>query len=176
MSAASRFIFSILLIGITLLSSTAVFGHGGSYKPVMGSGGEYFIYMSSVPVTPTAGTKVSMLFFLVDGRTNEPIQEDIKIWIEILGREDQRKVFPSQEFLAQGGAFEFEFTYPEAGFYEIYTRFEGANEPGKIYESEDFLVDVQPVKQQERTSLFIGFITVAFLFGGVSGFLLRRLR
>lgn len=148
------------------------FANGGNIRI---AGGKYLVNISSAPVTPVVGEKVAMLISFADIAKNELLKQNIRVWIEIRLKAMEEVVFPQQEFLAENGVLEFQFIYPAAGLHELFVRFEKPDEPGKRYETEDFLIDVQPAQsagEQRGTlfpwlalSLFGGGLFIGFLFG-----------
>lgn len=168
----TSFFFLIALLTIFLASGYAS-ANGGNIRIAQG---KYLVNISSSPVTPVAGEKVAMLISFADIAKNELLAQDIRVWIEIRLKATEEVIFSQQEFLAQGGVLEFTFTYPEAGLQELFVRFEKPDEPGKIYETEDFLVDVQESRTSEKNGVSYGLILVpiAFGLGILAGFLRRR--
>lgn len=143
-----------------------VLANGGNIRLAEG---KYLVNISSAPVTPVAGQKTSMLIAFADVATNAPLTQPITAWIEIRKKLSQENVFPSTEYPVKGGILEFAFTYPNPGLYELFVRFEKSDEPGKIYESEDFLMDVQPPKRNANpmnTFLLAGLAGCAGFFLG----------
>jgi len=144
------------------------FANGGNIRIAEG---KYLVNISSSPVTPIAGKKVAMLISFADVQKNELIAQDIRVWIEIRNKATQKVLFPPTEFLAERGVLEFSFTYPEAGLHELFIRFEKPDEPGKVYESEDFLVDVQESTASNNRGIGFHFVFGALLTGCILGWL-----
>lgn len=132
--------------------------------------GKYLVNISSAPVTPVAGEKVAMLISFGDVATNELLHQNLRVWLEIRTKATEEIVFPKQEFTAEGGVLEFSFTYPKPSLHELFVRFEKPDEPRKIYESEDFLVDVQEPRGKSETprTFLVGMASL------IAGFLLGR--
>lgn len=166
------FILGVILAW-SLIFSASVFANGGDIRIAEG---KYLVNISSSPVTPVAGQKVAMLISFGDVVTNELLVQDLHVWIEIRLKVTEEVIFPQQEFRAERGVLEFPFIYLKPGLHELFVRFEKPDEPGKIYESEDFLVDVQESRIREKNGVSYGLILVpiAFGLGMLAGFLRRR--
>jgi hypothetical protein len=158
-----------LFLSLTPIASS----NGGNIRLAEG---KYLVNISSSPVTPVAGEKTAMLISFADIATNKPLSQPLRASIEIRKKVNQEVVFPSTEYPVEGGILEFSFTYPEPQLYELFVRFEKSDEPGKIYEPEDFLVDVQaPQTSGGNRSAPMGmFVPLAFLLGIALGALMKR--
>lgn len=165
--------FLFILLFASFLASGYASANGGNIRIAEG---KYIVNISSSPVTPVSGEKVEMLISFADVQKNELLPQDLRVWIEIRLKSTEEIIFPEQEFRAERGILDFDFTYPKTVLHEFFVRFEKPDEPGKIYETEDFLVDVQPPRASDtseagdRNPLFIGLF--GFFIGLIFGFAL----
>lgn len=165
---------NVIISGILsfVLFGSFVFANGGNIRLAEG---RYLVNISSSPVTPVAGEKVEMLVSFASIEDNTLLREDLRTWVEIRRKVNDEVIFPEKEFRAERGVLDFDFTYPESGLYELFVRFEKPDEPGKIYETEDFLVDVQSQRIQSRgTTLFPMYLVVSSLVSLLAGWFLGR--
>lgn len=157
-----------------LVSIPAVsFANGGDQRVV---DGKYFINFSRAPFTPRVGVKTSMLISFVDIQKNKLIAEDMIIKIRIaklggIGSSKREFLFEQNNIKVQGGILEFSYTFMEAGFSEVFIDFSLASNPQKIYESPDFLLDVQNQESAQNANRFLINFMLISITGAVSGFL-----
>ncbi|MBI3627678.1 MAG: hypothetical protein HY220_02975 [Candidatus Sungbacteria bacterium] len=150
--------------------------NGGDQRVV---DGKYLINLSRAPFTPRAGEKTSMLISFVDLESNKLISEDMVIKIRIaklggVGSAKREFLFEQSNIKAQGGVLEFPYTFTETGLTEVFIDFSLASNPQKIYESPDFLLDVQSKESPQSINRFvISFIlmsTIGIVLGFIFGF------
>lgn len=156
-----------LLFLVSILTLRGVSANGGNIRLAEG---KYLVNISSAPVTPVAGENVAMLISFADIKKNELLNQNIRVWLEIRLKATEEVIFPEQEYRAEGGVLEFNFVYPHAGLHELFVRFEKPDEPGKIYITEDFLVDAQPAPERKTARPGWPVIILAALAGIGIGF------
>ena len=167
-------ILTALLLFVLLLPSLAS-ANGGDQRIVEGT---YLINLSRSPFTPRVGEKTAMLISFVDLETNKLVSEDLVIKIRIaklggVGSAKKEFLFEKKDILVQGEVLEFPYTFGNTGLHEIFIDFALGSNPQKIYESPDFLMDVQNKEPQLNINRFIiGFmlssivgIALGFMFG-----------
>lgn len=165
------FISFFLLLAL-FFAPFLVFANGGNIRLAEG---RYLVNISSSPVTPVAGEETQMLISFASIQDNTLLGEDLRTWIEIRRKVNDEVIFPEKEFRADRGVLDFDFTYPKSGLYELFVRFEKPDELGKIYETEDFLVDVQNPRPQAEVKMFSPVIFVVSSFISLlSGWFLGR--
>lgn len=166
---------------IAVVSGRVVLANGGDVRIAEG---RYVVNISKTPLTPVAGKLQKMLISFGDLVEDALVDQDIRVWIEIRKSGVRDALFPKQEFIAAGGVLNFSFTYPTAGLHELFVTFEKPDEPGKIYEPEDFLIDVQEprvermpqpaVRTGSITALMISLSALFFVGGFILGRYTRR--
>lgn len=137
---------------------------------------KYLINLSRSPFTPRVGEKASMLISFVDLQKNKLISEDmiVKIRIAKLGSVGSAKrefLFEQSDIKVQGGVLEFPYTFTETGLNEVFIDFSLASNPQKIYESPDFLLDVQNKENTQSINRFVISFMLISTVGIVLGFM-----
>lgn len=172
MKKNNAFVILLLFLAAAYLVPTFTFANGGDQRVVEN---KYLINLSRAPFTPRVGEKTAMLISFVDLRTDKLISEDInaKISIAKLGGSGLTKrefLFEKKDILVRGGVLEFPYTFDGTGLHEIFIDFALYSNPQKIYESPDFLMDVQSKESQLNVNRFmIGFI-LSTIAGVIFGF------
>ncbi|MBI3274341.1 MAG: hypothetical protein HYZ69_04315 [Candidatus Colwellbacteria bacterium] len=161
--------FFLLIFLLPALASA----NGGDQRVVEG---KYLINLARSPFTPRAGERTAMLISFVDLATNKLIAEDlvVKIRIAKLGGISSAKrefLFEKKDILVQGGVLEFPYTFGNTGLHEIFMDFALASNPQKIYESPDFLMDVQDKESKFSISRFIIDFMLSIIVGIALGFM-----
>lgn len=110
-----------------------------------------------------------MLISFADIQQGRLIKEDIIASIRVarLGEVESGKrlfIFEKKDIPVSGGVLEFPYTFADEGLHEIFIDFAFAGHPEKIYETPDFLLDVQPARAEGNTPLIF--------LAGATGFLL----
>lgn len=167
-------ILTALLLFVLLLPSLAS-ANGGDQRVVES---KYLINLARSPFTPRVGEKTAMLISFVDLKTNKLISEDLVAKIRIaklggIGSAKREFLLEKIDILVRGGVLEFPYTFGDIGLHEIFLDFVLSSDPQKIYESPDFLMDVQNKESQLNMNRFIiGFmlssvvgIALGFMFG-----------
>lgn len=169
---------AIILAGLLVLPGFAV-ANGGDQRVVEG---RYLINLSRAPFTPRAGERISTLISFVDLKKNKLISEDLLVKIRIAklggaGTEKRTFLFERASIEVKGGVLEFPYTFNERGLHEVFIDFAFARDPKNIFESPDFLLDVQEQKTASASprSIFIG-TGAGVLAGGLLGWFLRSKR
>ncbi|MBI3305048.1 hypothetical protein HYZ80_01830 [Candidatus Parcubacteria bacterium] len=160
----------LLLIFISPALTSA---NGGDQRVVEG---KYLINLARSPFTPRVGDKTAMLISFVDLETNKLISEDLiaKIRIAKLGGIDSAKrefLFEKSDILVRGGVSEFPYTFEDAGLHEIFIDFALGSNSQKIYESPDFLMDVQGKAPPLNINRFIIGFMLSSVVGTALGFI-----
>lgn len=160
------------LLLLILFSPVLTLANGGDQRVVEG---KYLINLARSPFTPRAREKTAILISFVDLRTNKLISEDITAKIRIaklgeIGSAKREFLFEQKDILVQGGVLEFSYTFENAGLHEIFIDFALGSNPQKIYESPDFLMDVQSKKSQLNINRFIIGFMLSSVVGVIFGF------
>lgn len=151
-----------LVILLAVFIPYLVFANGGDQRIVEG---KYLINLARSPFTPKAGEPVSMLISFARTQTNLLVSEDLtaKIRIAKLGAGKRIFLFEKNNIKVEGGVLEFPYTFAETGLHEVFIDFVLVSEPKKVYESPDFLLDIQePIKAEKQAT---GKIYLAFILG-----------
>lgn len=176
----SKILFVVLTI--SALIPHLIFANGGDQRIVEG---KYYINLSRAPFTPRVGDRVQMLASFVDLKTNKLVAEDLTAKIRIarlggIGSAKREFLFEKSDILVRGGVLEFPYTFEDAGLHEVFIDFVLGLNAEKIYESPDFLIDVQGKEPQVSMGRFItGFMlisAVGVILGFVFGLWLGRRR
>lgn len=167
----------IILLLIFALIPAVSLANGGDQRIV--EGGNYFINLSRAPFTPRAGEKIAMLISIASRETGRPVKDDLILRIRVakLGGTDGKRefLFEQKEILVKGGIFEFSYTFADPGLHEIFFDFLFLNNQDKVYESPDFLLDIQKPEIPERNRLlFLIVIFSALIGGGMVGWVVGR--
>lgn len=145
----------ILIFTITYASLT--YANGGNQKYVEG----YLVQMSSLPISPFAGEKMSMLISFAN--TSSDLLSNLEGNIRI--NQNDRTIFKSN-FTAPSGTAKSEYTFNEPGYYDMIVDFKFANE-SRVYMSDHFLIEVKPAIPWHIAVI----AAITFLFGVVAGFI-----
>ena len=160
-----KVLIALLLFVLLLPSLTSA--NGGDQRVVES---KYLINLARSPFTPRIGDKIAMLISFVDLETDKLISEDLiaKIRIAKLGGSGSAKrefLFEKSDILVRGGVLEFPYTFKDTGLHEIFIDFALGSNSQKIYESPDFLMDVQGKTPQLNINRFI----IGFMLSGIVG-------
>ncbi len=173
-------IFAIAVHVIAFITPASA--NGGDQRVVEG---KYLVNLSRSPFTPKVGEKTAMLISFVDLGTNKLVAEDLVVKIRIaklggIGSAKREFLFEKNDILVQGGVLEFPYTFGNTGLHEIFMDFVIGSNPQRIYESPDFLMDVQNKESQLNINRsIIGFMLsniVGIVLGFVFGFLVAQRR
>lgn len=172
MDISTKILTAFLLL--IFLSPSLTSANGGDQRVVEG---KYLINLARSPFTPKVGEKTAMLISFVDLETNKLISEDlvVKIRIAKLGGTGSTKrefLFEKSDILVRGGVLEFPYTFGYTGLHEIFIDFVLGSNPQKIYESPDFLMDVQNKEPQLNINRFIIGSMLSSILGVALGFVL----
>jgi len=172
METISKQLLIILTTAVIFLPAIS-FANGGDQRVL---GNEYLINLARSPFTPTAGIKTAMTVSFVDLKTGRLIQEDILATIRIgEGRGSKTFIHEEKNLIVTGGILEWSYIFAEPGIHEIFFNFAFVSNLQKIYESPDFLLDVQksevPVK--DSPSILIGIVSA--LIGCIIGVVIGAL-
>ena len=164
-------ILTASLLFVLLLPSLAS-ANGGDQRVVEG---KYLINLARSPFTPKVGEKTAMLISFVDLEASKLISENliVKIRIAKLGGTGSAKrefLFEKSDILVRGGVLEFPYTFGNAGLHEIFIDFVFGSNQQKIYESPDFLMDVQNKEPQLNINRFIIGFMLSSILGVALGF------
>ncbi|MBI3443003.1 MAG: hypothetical protein HY007_04510 [Candidatus Sungbacteria bacterium] len=174
MDFSTKILTAFLLL--IFLSPALISANGGDQRVVEG---KYLINLARSPFTPRVGERTAMLISFVDLEINKLISEDLVVKIRIaklggIGSAKREFLFEKSDILVQGGVLEFPYTFEDAGLHEIFIGFALGSNSQKIYESPDFLMDVQgKVAQLNINRFIIGFMLssiVGVILGFVFGF------
>lgn len=170
MDISTKILTAFLLF--IFLSPSLTSANGGDQRVVEG---KYLINLARSPFTPKVGEKTAMLISFVDLETNKLISEDlvVKIRIAKLGGTGSAKrefLFEKSDILVRGGVLEFPYTFGDTGLHEIFMDFVLGSNPQKIYESPDFLMDVQNKEPQLNINRFIIGFMLSSILGVALGF------
>lgn len=168
MDISTKILTTFLLL--IFLSPSLTSANGGDQRVVEG---KYLINLSRSPFTPIVGETTAMLISFVDTKTNKLISKDLLVKISIaklgeIGSAKREFLFEKSDILVQGGVLEFSHTFKNAGLHEIFIDFALGSNPQKIYESLDFLMDVQNKEPQLNINRF----KIMFMLSGVLGVVL----
>jgi hypothetical protein len=174
---SKNFLFALGILG--LLSPYTLFANGGDQRVV---DGRYFINLSRAPFTPRVGVKTAMLPSFFDIEKNKLVAEDLLVKVRIYrfgdsGEEKRVPLFEKKDILVKGGVLEgLSYTFVKPGLHEIFFDFAFAENPKKIYEVPDFLLDVQePEALKKDTALVIVLTTIiSVIIGGAIGWMIGR--
>lgn len=169
-------LLKLFLLIFILFPSGAVFANGGDQRVVEG---EYLINLSRAPFTPRVEEKTSFLVSFVDIEKNKLIQEDLVANIRIaklggIGVAKRTFVFEQENFRVEDGVLEFSYTFENPGLHEIFIDFAFALDSERVYESPDFLLDIQEQAQSEKPDRFLfistmmGLTILGFLLGWIT--------
>lgn len=172
MALAIKIVTALLLL--VLLSPALTSANGGDQRVVEGT---YLVNLSRAPFTPRVGEKTAMLISFVDLETNKLISEDLIAKIRIaklggIGSAQREFLFEKSGIVVRGGVLEFPYTFEDIGLHEIFIDFAFGSNPQKIYESPDFLMDVQSKEPQLHIRRFIIGFMVSSIGGVIFGFVL----
>ena len=164
---------TIALFAILIAAPVISLANGGDQRVVEGT---YLINLARSPFTPRVGEKTAMLISFVDLETNKLVSEDLVVKIRIaklggIGSAKREFLFEKKDILVQGGVLEFPYTFGDTGLHEIFMDFVLASNPQKIYESPDFLMDVQGKESQLNISRFIIGFVLSSIVGVIFGFI-----
>ena len=165
MVSSPKILTTLLLFA--LLSPSLTSANGGDQRVVEGT---YLINLSRAPFTPRVGEKTAMLISFVNLRTNKLVPKDLIMKIRIaklggIGSAKREFLFEKNDILVRGGVLEFPYIFADIGLHEIFIDFVLGSNPQKIYESPDFLMDVQGKASQ----LNINRLVVGFILSGILG-------
>jgi len=163
---------TMVLVAIMTVLPVISLANGGDQRVVEG---KYVINLSRSPFTPRVGEKTAMLISFVDLKTNKLVSEDIVVKIRIaklggIGSAKREFLFEKKDMLVQGGVLEFPYTFGNTGLHEIFIDFALGSNPQKIYESPDFLMDVQGKESRLGTDRFIISLMLSSIVGVILGF------
>lgn len=115
---------------VLIVGSGVVLAHG---EPQQTVDGKYRITMTII----AEGNETRMRFFFDDisGGRIQSVNFTVKI-----KEEDGLFIHESSVLHASEGIGDFVYTFPKAGFYEIFLSFEKFDEPGKVYTPEDWRI------------------------------------
>lgn len=172
------FFLSVLLVvasGTVLVSRVS--GNGGVQKVVEG---KYIVHLSSSPIAPFVGEKISMLISFTD-LENNLLKEEIGVDVILAKKGAEKGDQPAlalRGLRSTGGVFSsgilsLEHSFLQPGLYELFVKFHFLSKPEKIYEPEDFLIEVREPRmiQQGLASwwlFLLGATVVGFLLGFVA--------
>lgn len=165
MTLIKNFLIAIFLL--ILFSPVLTLANGGDQRIVAG---KYLINLARSPFTPRIGEKTAMLISFVDLQKNKLISEDMVVKIRIaklgsVGSEKREFLFEQNDISVRGGVLEFPYTFDNTGLHEIFIDFAFDSNTKKIYESPDFLMDVQSKESQLNINRFI----IGFALSGIMG-------
>lgn len=160
-----------------LLWSYGALANGGDQRIVEN---KYFINMSRAPFTPRAEEKTSFLISFARIDTMLPIAEDLIVKIRIaklgeVGTEGRTFLFEKDNIPVKSGVLEFPYTFTETGLHEIFIDFAFASNQQKIYETPDFLLDVQKPLNGYNTSQILMAIVGSFVIGLSIGWFIKKI-
>lgn len=169
-SAVGITLLILVFLAVILFVPSFSLANGGDQRVVEN---KYLINLSRAPFTPRVGVKTSFLASFVDIQKNKLISEDLIVRMRISKLGDAPKgkfVFEQDNIAVKGGVLDFPFTFSESVLHEIFFDFAFASNPEKVYNAPDFLIDVQPVLNTERSNkrFIIGSllgIIIAFVIG-----------
>ena len=165
MDFSTKILTAFLLL--IFLSPSLTSANGGDQRVVEG---KYLINLARSPFTPKVEEKTAMLISFVDLETNKLVSEDLVVKIRIaklggIGSAKREFLFEKSDILVRGGVLEFPYTFGDAGLHEIFMDFVFGSNPQKIYESPDFLMDVQNKEPQLNINRFI----IGFMLSSIVG-------
>lgn len=101
--------------------------------------GKYLLNLSSAPIAPMAGQEQQNILAISDIATNDLIAKNIVFDMEI--RLAGTVIHTQKNLVATGGVLQFNYTYPQAGIYELaaHFRFPGS---AHVFAPEDYWVQV----------------------------------
>lgn len=137
--------YKTILSAVLLALPLALSAHGGMQKIAEG---KYLVNISSAPIAPYVGQEQQNIIALSDVETNSLIELNSVFDIEI--RKDEKVLYAESNVVAEGGLLQFNYTYPEPGIYELFTRFHLPDDD-HVYEPEDFWIQVHPAPSGEMT-------------------------
>ena len=170
MMSSPKILTALLLL--VLLLPPLVSANGGDQRVVES---KYLINLARSPFTPKVGEKTAMLISFVDIKTGQLILENlvVKISIAKLGGTGSAKrefLLEKSDILVLGGVLEFPYIFENTGFHEIFIDFVLGSNLQKIYESPDFLMDVQNKEPQLNINRFIIGFMLSSILGVALGF------
>ena len=170
MDFSTKILTTFLLL--IFLSPALTSANGGDQRVVEG---KYLINLARSPFTPRVGERTAMLISFVDLGMNKLISEDLVVKIRIaklggIGSKKREFLFEKKDILVQGGVLEFPYTFGNTGLHEIFMDFVLGSNPQKIYESPDFLMDVQNKEPQLNINRFIIGFMLSSILGVALGF------
>lgn len=165
-----------ILMGLVialLVFPTLASANGGDQRVV---DSKYLINLARSPFTPRIGKETSMLISFVDLKSNKVISEDITANIRIAplggtGSQKRQFLFEKEGLKVNGGILEFAYAFTEPGLHETFIDFAFASAPEIMYESPDFLIDVQSGEIPQNLSRFIIGFMVSAIVGIFLGFI-----
>ena len=160
-----------MLLAVLVLPQHTL-ANGGDQRVVEG---KYLINLARSPFTPRVNEKTSMLISFVDLQKNKLVGEDLvaRIRVAKLGGAGSAKrefLFEKGDIKVEGGVLEFPYTFTNTGLHEIFIDFALASNPQEIYESPDFLMDVQVREFQPSINRFVIGFMISSIVGMVLGF------
>ncbi len=172
---------AIVILLLLFVAAPAVsLANGGDQRVVEG---KYLINLARSPFTPRINEKTSMLISFVDLQKSKLVSEDLVVKIRIaklggIGSTKREFLFEKGDIKVTGGVWEFPYAFTDTGLHEIFIDFVLVSNSQKIYESPDFLMDVQGRESKPNINRFvIAFMLssiVGVVFGFAFGFWLRK--
>lgn len=169
-------VIPLTILGVLLTISMGV-TNGGDQRVVAG---KYLINLSRAPFTPHTGDKVSFLVSFVDIEKNKLVSENLIVTVRIAklggaGRDRRTFLLEREKIGVSGGILELPYVFAESGLHEIFFDFAFASNPEKIYETPDFLLDVQkPSSGYGLNQILIG-ILGGLVIGFIGGRFIKRI-
>lgn len=163
----------ILLLSVLVILPMVALANGGDQRVIEN---KYLINLARSPFTPRVGEKTSMLISFVDLQKNKLISEGMVVKIRIaklggVGSAKREFLYEQGDIKVQGGVLEFPYTFTETGLNEVFIDFSFTSNPQKIYESPDFLLDIQEKKTSQNINRFIISFMLISIIGVVLGFI-----
>ena len=167
----------LLLLLLVLLTAPAMLSANGGDQRVVDE--QYLINLSRAPFTPLVGVKTSMLASFVDIGKDTLIAEDLIVKVRIAklggGQSTREFLFENDSVVVKGGVLELSYTFAESGLHEIFFDFAFASNPQKMYETPDFLLDVQEPPTGYNTNQILMAAIGSFVIGLVAGWFAKRI-
>lgn len=171
MKKNKAFVLLLLFFTAVYVAPAFTFANGGDQRLV--ERGKYYINLSRAPFTPRVGVKTSFVASFFDVGANRLISEDLIVRVRISKLGDAPKgnfIFEQDNIAVKGGVLEFPYTFNESVLHEIFFDFAFASNPEKVYNTPDFLIDVQKPESAEKSAspfLLVTFGSIVGLFAGV---------
>lgn len=150
-------LFFVTLV-FTLLAPSAL-AHGGCVQPV----GNLYVQLSSVPISPSVGEQASMILGFADA--NGVLQDNITATVRI--KQEDAVVF-EKSYATDSGLISLKPVFNKPGEYHLSVDFQRASQGSKLYQPEEFTIEVKPA-----TPVLSFFITF-FLLGVIVGYLFYK--